>query len=189
MPIYFELEDLRKQYDCKNYFETGMWDPESSHVSIHNAIKSNFDTIHSIEIKKEWVEKANKMFKNNNKVNIYLDDSINLYKYLNNDCFKNKTLFFLDAHIDNCFIGDGIQYKIRTPLLEELNAIQLLSRKDNIILIDDLRIINSNKWNESKYINVNLIEIIKSKILEINNEYKFKYFDGEIKNDVLCAYI
>lgn len=57
MPIYFELEDLRKQYDCKNYFETGMWDPESPHVSIHNAIKSNFDTIHSIEIKKEWVDK------------------------------------------------------------------------------------------------------------------------------------
>ena len=35
----------------------------------------------------------------------------------------------------------------------------------------------------------NLLDFIKNKILEINPEYKFKYLDGEIKKDVLCAYI
>lgn len=27
MPVDFDLEELRKEHNCLNYFETGLWDP------------------------------------------------------------------------------------------------------------------------------------------------------------------
>jgi len=52
--------------------------------------------------------------------------------------FKNKTMIFLDTHVDNINIHN---FKKKCPLLDELEAIKSLDRKDNVILIDDLRII------------------------------------------------
>lgn len=39
------------------------------------------------------------------KYNLFLDDNTNMKKYLINDNFKEKTMFFLDAHVDNCNIS------------------------------------------------------------------------------------
>ena len=69
-------------------------------------------------------------------------------------------------------------------------ALKTLQRKDNIILIDDLRIIKIPfPWGETSYGNINFFESIKSKILEINKDYKFATLDGTIKDDVLLCYI
>ena len=38
-------------------------------------------------------------------------------------------------------------------------------------------------------IRINFFESIKSKILEINKDYKFATLDGTIKDDVLLCYI
>jgi len=108
-------------------------------------------------------------------------------KYLTSVDFKNKTMFFLDAHVDNKNIHN---YKKKCPLLEELSAIGNLERKDNIILIDDLRIIKSiYPWGEKSYGNINFFEQIKNKIHSINKNYKFSNLNGHIINDVLIAYI
>jgi hypothetical protein len=189
MPISFDLEDLRTKHNCVNYFETGLWDPRSN-VSSKLALSCGFDKVYCIEIRKDWVELGNDVFKQDivtGKYNLYLDDSTNMKKYLMTDNFMQKTMFFLDAHVDN---GNIHNYKRRCPLFDELEAIKSIKRKDNVILIDDLRIIkNSFPWGETSYGNIDFLQQIKNTILTINKDYKFDTLNGHIENDVLLAYI
>jgi len=189
MPISFDLEQLRKDHSCTNYFETGLWDPTSD-VSSKKALSAGFDKVYCIEIREQWVESGKKVFANEiqaTRYNLIWDDSTNMKKYLIDDIFKNKTMFFLDAHVDNQNIHN---YKKRCPLFEELEAINSLERKDNIILIDDLRLITTPfPWGETSYGNINFLEQIIKKISTINSNYKFTTLNGHIENDVLLAYI
>lgn len=189
MPIKFDLEKIRQTHNCMNYFETGLYDARHN-VSSKQALKCNFDKVFCIEIRKDWVEIGQETFKEDiqkGRYNLYLDDSTNMKKYLTSDDFKNKTMFFLDAHVDNDNIHN---YKKKCPLFEELSAIANLERKDHIILIDDLRIIKGVfPWGERSYGNINFLEQIKNKILSINENYKFSTLNGHIENDVLIAYV
>lgn len=192
MPIRFDLEKIINQYNCSNYFETGLYDPRRENASIKQALKTSIEKVYSIEIRKDFVEMAKKdnlisSEINKNRCNVYCDDSVNLYKYIQEDNFKNKTIFFFDAHVDN----DNIKnYKTKCPLFYELNALKEINRKDNIICIDDLRILKTNNpWGETNKNKVNYIDEIKKNILDINPEYKFSTLDGIIKDDVLLAYI
>ena len=189
MPISFDLEDLRLKHNCVNYFETGLWDPRYD-VSSKLALSCNFDKVYCIEIRKDWVELGNDIFKEHimtGKYNLYLDDSTNMQKYLMTDNLKNKTIFFLDAHVDNINIHN---YKKKCPLFDELEAIKSIERKDNVILIDDLRIIkNSFPWGETSYGNIDFLQQIKNTILSINKDYKFDTLNGYINNDILLAYV
>ena len=189
MPISFDLEKLRKEHNCVNYFETGLWDPRSN-VSSKQALSCGFKKVHCIEIRPDWVELGNEIFKEyiiKGRYNLYLDDSTNMKKYVTTDTFINKTMFFLDAHVDNNNIHN---YKKMCPLFEELEAIKSIERKDNIILIDDLRIIkNAFPWGECSYGNIDFLHQIKKTILTINANYKFATLDGHIEDDILLAYI
>jgi hypothetical protein len=153
-------------------------------------VSCNFDKVYCIEIREDWVELGNDVFKEHiisGKYNLYLDDSTNMKKYLMTDDFKNKTIFFLDAHVDNDNIHN---YKKRCPLFVELEAIKSIERKDNVILIDDLRIIkNSFPWGETSYGNIDFLQQIKNVILTINKDYKFNTLNGNNEDDVLLAYI
>ena len=40
MPIKFDIEKIRKKYNCLNYFETGLWDPRDN-VSSKKAFVSS----------------------------------------------------------------------------------------------------------------------------------------------------
>jgi hypothetical protein len=189
MPISFDLEKLRKQHNCVNYFETGLWDPRNN-VSSKLALSCGFDKLYCIEIRKDWVDLGNDIFKEDimtGRYNLYLDDSTTMKKYLTTDDFKNKTMFFLDAHVDNNNISN---YKKKCPLLEELEAIKSIKRKDNVILIDDLRLIkDSFPWGEISYGHINFLKEIKKKITSMNIDYKFETLDGQIEDDVLLAYV
>jgi len=189
MTIIFDLKKLRADHSCLNYFETGLYDPRTN-VSSKQALSSNFEKVFSIEIREDWVNMGKIIFKNDinsGRYTLICDDSTNMRKYLANDIFKNKTMFFLDAHVDNSNIHN---FKKRCPLLEELDAIKSLSRNDNVILIDDLRIITTSfPWGESSYGNIDFLSQIKAKILSINPEYKFSTLDGHVANDVLLAYV
>jgi hypothetical protein len=189
MPISFDLESLRQFHSCVNYFETGLWDPRSD-VSSRKALSCGFDKVYCIEIREDWVALGNEVFKDHvasGRYNLYLDDSTNMQKYLTTDVFKNKTMFFLDAHVDNANIHN---YKKRCPLFDELEAIKSIERNDNIILIDDLRIIkNAFPWGEKSYGKIDFLQQIMQLILTINPDYKFATLDGHIKDDVLLAYV
>jgi len=190
MPIRFDIETLRKQHKCINYFETGLFNPRHD-VSSKKALRCKFKKVFCIEIRKDWVKAGKKVFEKEIKAgryNLYLDDSVNMEKYLTSNDFQNKTMFFLDAHVDNKDIPNTYQKKL--PLFEELSAISNLERKDNIILIDDLRILkHKSPWGEESYGNINFLEQIKKQILSINENYKFSTLDGTVPDDVLVAYI
>ena len=188
MPINFDLENIRKQFNCINYFETGLWDPTSD-VSSKKALSCGFDKVFCIEIREDWVDSGNKVFEKEiaeGRYHLILDDSTNMKKYIDDEVFKNRTIFFLDAHVDNNSIKN---YKKRCPLFEELEAIKSIDRKDNIIMIDDLRIIKTHCWYDLNYIGRNVLQEIVNKILEINKDYKFGTLNGHVENDVLIAYL
>jgi hypothetical protein len=189
MPIFFNLEDLRKTHNCVNYFETGLWDPRDD-VSSKLALSCNFYKVYCVEIREDWVKLGNEIFREHimsGKYNLLLDDSTNMKKYLSSDNFKNKTMFFLDAHVDNANIRN---YNKRCPLFYELEAIKSIERKDNVILIDDLRIIKESfPWGEKSYGNIYFLQHIKETILTINKDYKFATLNGIIADDILLAYV
>jgi hypothetical protein len=189
MPISFDLEQLRVKFNISNYFETGLFDV-SNETSIIKALKCNFKKLYSVEIYYPFVDKANNILKNdidNGRLTIINDDSTHLNKYLTDELFSEKTLFFLDAHIDNLRVKE---YTDKCPLFNELDAIGNLSVKNNIICIDDLRILNEKfPWGEEKYGEINWIDEIKKKILCINSHYEFDTLDGIIPNDILLAYV
>jgi len=189
MPISFDLENLRKMHECVNYFETGLYDPRCD-VSSKLAVSCGFDKVYCIEIRKDWVDLGNDIFKEHiitGKYNLYLDDSTNMKKYIMSNDFNNKTIFFLDAHVDNNNIHN---YKKKCPLFYELDAIKSIERKDNVILIDDLRIIKQAfPWGETSYGNIDFLQQIKEFILSINKDYKFSTLNGVINDDVLLAYV
>jgi hypothetical protein len=191
MTLTFDLEKVREENNCVNYFETGLWDCDYDAISIKIALKCKFNKLYSVEIRKDWVEKGKKILENeitNNRLTIYNDDSNFIEKYLiNNSDFRNKTLFFLDAHVDNVNIKNYIN---KCPLFNEISAIGKLDRKDHVICIDDLRLIKGNTpWGETSYGNIDWIESIKKEILKINQNYKFSYLNGEIENDILIAFV
>ena len=61
MPINFDIEKLRKKHNCINYFETGLWNPQTN-VSSKQALISGFEKVYCIEIRKDWVELGQKIF-------------------------------------------------------------------------------------------------------------------------------
>ena len=189
MPISFDLESLRIEHECVNYFETGLYDPRQD-VSSRKALASGFDKVYCIEIRKDWVDLGNDVFKEyitKGIYNLYLDDSTNLKNYIMADDFKQKTMFFLDAHVDN---GDIHNYKKRCPLFEELEAIKNIDRKDNVILVEDVRLLKKSfPWEETSYGNIDFLQEIKETILTINKDYKFSFLNGHIEDDVLLAYV
>jgi hypothetical protein len=187
MPIAFDIEKLRKEHGCVNYFETGLWDPRDD-ISSKQALNAKFDKVSCIEIREDWVELGKTIFKEDiasGRYNLYLDDSTNMKNYLTND--DKKTMFFLDAHVDNVNIKN---YKKKCPLFEELDAIAGLQKNEHIILIDDVRYLKAQfPWGENSYGPINFLEQIMNKILSINSNYKFKSLNGVIENDVLLAYL
>lgn len=189
MTIDFDLEQVRKRFNCKVYFETGLWDP-TSEVSSKKALRSGFDKVYCIELREKWIDLGKQVFKEqieSGRYKLISDDSSNMKEHLDEDIRNNKTMFFLDAHVDNINIHN---YKKLCPLIDELDAIKSLPRNDNIILIDDLRIIKMPfPWGEDSYGNINFLQEIINKILEINPEYKFATLNGHVEDDVLLAYI
>ena len=190
MPISFDLEQLRSTHDCKVYFETGLWDPSTDSISCRKALASGFDKVYNMEIREDWVSIGKEVFDSEIKtgrLTLINDDSNNMNKYLDRDIFKDRAIFFLDAHVDNSNIKNYIN---RCPLFNELEAIRNLDRKDHIILVDDMRIIRQPfPWGETSYGNINFLETIQLMILSINPNYKFKFLDGHCADDVLLAYL
>jgi hypothetical protein len=190
MPIGFDIEALRQNLKCHVYFETGLWDPRDD-VSCTKALECNFDRVYCIEIRDDWVELGKKIYSEaiqSGHLRLIKDDSANLSMHLDgNPDFEKKTMFFLDAHVDNDNIHN---FKKRCPLFEELKAIQQLSRKDHVIMIDDMRIVTQTfPWGEDSYGNINFAQRIMDLIREINPNYKFELLDGCVPRDVLLAYV
>lgn len=184
LEVSFNLEDLRVKHNCVNYFETGLWESKLS-------LSCGFNKVYCFEPSNDWVKMGHHNYKKHimtGKYNLYLNTSVNIRKYLMTNDFKNKTMFFLDACVDdNCKKG--------LPLFDELEAIKSIERKDNVILIDYLSFTkNTYPWNKTSYGSTNLLQQIINTILTINKHYKFDTLNGYrlnelIQDDILLAYI
>jgi|TARA_Y100000310_G_scaffold63930_1_gene59395 hypothetical protein len=114
-----------------------------------------FDEIFSIEILQGLHDKCKKEFKLNENINLYLGNSaVELPKILSG---LNEPIFFwLDAH------GNS------NPLLKELEIIKEYSVKNNVIVIDDVRLMGGDSAPDWKKITKDLVI---SKLSEINPEF------------------
>ena len=91
-------------------------------------------------------------------------------KELNTE-IKEKMLFWLDGH--NFY---------DVPLIEELEQIKTIDRNDHIILIDDVRMMDTDGWNLLKKSD------IIDKIMEINSGYSISYIDNTMaEKDIMVA--
>jgi hypothetical protein len=176
MPIRFNL----KNYLNEVFVETGTYHGKGC----INAIESGFNTIHSIEILPENLEVAKsnlKTYEDRADINLYLGDSVNVLSKILSKIDKPST-FWLDGHGGYAGAGSGEK---NCPLYEELDLIKEHPIKTHTIMIDDIRIVNADAWGTPGI----SLEGLKTRLLEINPDYKFTFEDGMVENDCLIAFI
>jgi len=164
MPI---TSDIFKKYLSDTFVETG----SLTGGGVEAALKAGFTTLYSIELSDKYWRICHDKFSCNNNITIVKGDSgIILYDVIKD--INTRITFWLDGHDSGGDTARGID---GSPIMYELNFIKKHHIKDHIILVDDMRGFND--------------KVIRDKILEINNEYKFYYEEGHIPNDILVAKI
>lgn len=135
----FDLNNIIRNCNTKTFCETGTLLGDG----VAYACTFPFDTIISLEIMTEYVQKARDRFKTDMRVHIVEGDTSiilpNVLEKINTNC-----VFWLDAH----FPGADLRHKkytdeknkdTRTPLKRELSYIQQrVDKFDDVIIIDDL---------------------------------------------------
>lgn len=157
------------------FVETGTYKGDG----IAKALAAGFEKIYSIEVAREFYDKALKRFQveiDSGRVEIILGDSLSCLSNVISKIDRNIT-FWLDAHTQEGNKGDK-----PCPLYEELDAIASHKIKTHTLLIDDLRLFQGKGWGKSVSLNT-----IINKIKQINNDYCISYENGQVENDVLVA--
>lgn len=156
-----DLSEIKKLFDFdfqmfKNFVETGT----NYGNTIHNVI-DDFENIYTIELSEKFYGRAVESFKNNEKVRLFLGDSMEILPKVLKEVF-GPTIFFLDGHFSS---EDTAQGTKDVPLLEELRAIIEDFRFESLIIIDDYRLFGT-KYNEdwSEVTESNILEIVEPRI-------------------------
>jgi len=126
------VEHLKQVLPLSIFVETGTFEGETV-----NKVISLFEEVHTVELSEEYYLKSSKRFQEQNSVKVYYDSSELLLKKL---CFllrDKSVLYWLDAHW--CIADSTAGYHSQCPLLQELDAIQVLNAQ-SVILIDDARL-------------------------------------------------
>lgn len=129
-----------------------------------------FDTLHTIEIKKEFYENCRANYKGN-KITFHLGDSSNILPKILPD-IQGNVVFFLDGHWSSKDTGRGSK---DVPLFEELKAINLLLHGKAILVIDDYRLFGRHpnaifkfKYHTEDWKEINkrgLVTLLKSRLI------------------------
>lgn len=145
---------------------------------IFNALQAGFKHVYSYEVAPKLFEHCYTRFKGDNRVHLFLKSSAKMAEDISH--LNCQMTFWLDGHYS---YGTTSYEGKMCPIIEELEQIKSLARKDHFILIDDVRLFGTEDFSGVT------IEQVKNKILEINPAYKFKFEDGHTVNDILVAYI
>lgn len=145
--------------------------------TVQLALDAGYDLIHTIEINEELYNNAVKRFEGNDKVRLWLGDSIDCLIEIVNDLTEPAT-FWLDAHASGPLTGGRSG---GSPVLDELRIINNSFIKTHTIFIDDRRLFGTDEWSFVK--ESDAMDLLN----QINPDYKILYLDGHKKGDVICA--
>ncbi|NDE63765.1 MAG: hypothetical protein EB053_05365 [Chlamydiae bacterium] len=152
---------------------------------VKQAIEAGFEEIHSFENWKKFHIIARKLFKRHRKQVFlhYGDSATQLWPVIQK--IDRPITFWLDAH--NATDPGTDPHAKNSPLMQELEQIQMHPIKDHIILIDDIDLCGGYMFD---YVT---LDQIKQKILQINPKYTFFFLDGgelgRFKNSILVAQV
>lgn len=158
------ISEYRERYACSVFVETGTFRGD-----MVEAQKMNFSELYSVELSKEYYDKAVERFVNDSHVNVVFGDSGSVLPFIVEKLSK-KTLFWLDGHYSG---GKTAKGETECPIFSELEAIFSQNTLEHIILIDDARCFNG----EGDY---PTIAELQSFISKKNNRYT-----SEIKDDII----
>ena len=136
-----------------NFIETGSFAGDG----IKLALDSGFKVVYSIELAEKYYNMCKQRFLKDNSVNLILGDSfVELKKLLESEKETSFT-YWLDGHYSGGETGRGI---LDFPIMQELETILSRDINNEIIYIDDMRILKSynNDINERK-----ILEMVKRK--------------------------
>lgn len=155
------------------FIETGSYKGDT----IQLALELDFKQIHSIELAEGLFNQCKERFKENDKVVLYKGDSLQILpKILEN--LNEPAVFWLDAHYS---FGETTMAELYCPLYQELDIIKKHKIKNHCILIDDVRLFDTE-------FNVKM-DLVRSFLLDINRKYTIHLDDGAFEKDILVAKI
>lgn len=164
----------------KVFIETGSFQGHT----LSRAKDFGFSEIYGIELHPHWVAHCKEQFKDDSTIKILDGDSPDVLSKLCPNLLDRAT-FWLDAHESGPELPGG-KYG-RCPLIEELQAISLSPIKDHVLIIDDIRLLNTRNFDFLQ------LEQLMEAIYNINPDYTISYIDGEEDgtwpNDILIATI
>jgi hypothetical protein len=114
-----DIESLIKRFQIKRVVETGSYYGWSTKI-----FASLVEVVDSIEIEKQYFNRAKNNLQSTHNVNLHLGDSVEVMEQILKDGESN-VLFFLDAH-----------WKDHWPILNELNVIKNKNIKPVICIHD-----------------------------------------------------
>ncbi len=128
------LRDFAEQYSLKTLVETGTY-----YGDMVAAMKSQFETVYSIELSDELFEKARRRFKRSKNVTLIHGDSAEALDSIARR-IEHPALFWLDGHYSG---GETARGLFETPVLAELDQI-LRTNEDDVVIIDDARLFGTD---------------------------------------------
>ena len=173
MPFIDDLLIYKNDY----FVETGTYQGDT----VNDILNNGFKFIYSIELSDVFYYNCVKRFINNSNVKLFKGNSrYDLFKMIAN--INTPITFWLDGHWSG--VQDvGCDKDLRCPVLCELEQIKNHHIKTHTIMVDDSRLMDGIHFNVTK-------EEIEEKIMEINPNYKLKYYDDNYsQNDILVAYV
>jgi len=171
----FKISDFKQYSDF--YIESGSCMGES----IKRALQGEFQNIQSVEIHEPYYDFCMDQYGTNEKVTLYLGDTVQVLPMMLEKTGDQKAVIFLDAHpagsgtaTHDDLIKNGKKSEfLQDTILKKELAMILAHRNDHVILIDDQ---NGANGENKKYIKM---------IKKVNPGYKFYFIDEQLENGIL----
>lgn len=101
--------------------------------------RPDFQRVHSIELKKEFVDAARARFAQDKGVTVHHGDSAEVLAVLA-PAIDEPALFYLDAHFSGGETAFGQEADKGCPVLRELAALSARKQPGDVIVVDDMRL-------------------------------------------------
>ena len=166
---YDFLKKISQTTKARVFVETGTYRGKTAKIA-----SSIFDSVHTIELAKQFYDQAVPVLAGCKNVSVYLGSSANILSTILPK-IEGKILFWLDAHFQGHDPKDKTEANFY-PILHEIKAIKNSGNKNAIILIDDVRIFNGSfGWPK--------LDLLYNEIKSIDPLYNI-----EVYGDILFAY-